>query len=257
MKKTHIVFIILILTVGILSAKNLLVKIALEKSISKMSGGLKLSIKNMDIGILSPSIRVEGLTLFNPRNYDDNIMFEIPLLYLKYDISSIFRNRIHIMEMALHLKCLNVIKNRDGALNISYLNITRPKKGKDVKMPMSRILIDKLHLKAGKVTYKDYAQPPFPNVLEYDIDLDERYENIKDPYALGSLIVSRSLIKTNISRLTGFDLGPLQDEISGVVGKGLRVSQELTSQGRAALERTKDVLKGALKFPFGGDDERQ
>ncbi|MFH1790840.1 MAG: hypothetical protein ABH885_02515, partial [Candidatus Omnitrophota bacterium] len=54
--------------------------------------------------------------------------------------------------------------------------------------------IDRLRLKIGKVSYKDYsARQGTPRVMEYNINLDEEYTNITNPYTLVSLIVVKAL----------------------------------------------------------------
>ena len=263
MTKMRILAAVILLAVGIALAKNVIVRVILQTSISKISG-LALSVKQMEIGVLKPTIAVRSLTLFNPSGFDERTMFEVPLLYVRYNLFSILRNRIHIYDMDFDLKYLNVIKNKDGRLNLDALNIARAKKeralGKRAKRPMPGIAIDKLHLKVGKVVYKDYAQnPSSPKIVEYDVNLDERYENINDPYTLGSLIITRALMKTNVERLTGFDLGPLQEELVGTIYKGrealkkttagaLGVSKDIAGEAGAALKTTKAVLQEAFKF---------
>lgn len=269
MKKISVFIIAIFLILGILSAKNTIMKLTLEKAVRAISG-LRLSVTAVDIGFIRPLIKVRGLTLLNPDKFPDRTMFEIPLIYIEYDVASLFGKQVHLKEMALELKELSVIRNADGELNLNSLNLVkkpaRPQaKRADSKKAAPSVRIDRLHLKAGKVIYKDYTQAPYPKVLEFSINLDERYENIKDPYALGKLIVTRSLYKTSISQLTGFDLSTLEGTLEGIVSKGAGaleaaskevagISKELTrGVGETLGGTTKGALKDIIKLPFGKD----
>lgn len=272
MKKVLIFIIIIFLILGLLSAKNIILKLVLEKVVRAISG-LRLSLGAIDVGLIKPFIKVERLILLNPDKFLNKTCFEIPLLYVEYDMASLFRNQIRLKDMVLELKELSVIKNTDGELNLNSLNIVKSSaKGRtkkmDLTLAMPAIRIDRLHLKVGRVIYKDYTQAPFPKIVEFNINLDERYEDISNPYALGSLIVARSLYRTSISRLTGFDLGTLEEKLEGIVIKGAGVIEKATEKvvglsGGFTKEASKTIgeAKGALKsiitFPFGkkGKDE--
>ncbi|MBI5144211.1 MAG: hypothetical protein HZA30_04005 [Candidatus Omnitrophica bacterium] len=248
MKKMFIFIIIIFLILGLLLAKNAILKLTLEKAVRAISG-LRLSIGAIDVGLIKPLLKVQRLTLLNPDKFPDRIMFEIPLLYIRYDIGSLFKNKIHLEDMTLELKEVSVVRNADGELNLNSLNIVKgPPKKKEKKVTpkqaMPAIMIDRLHLKVGKVIYKDYTQAPFPRILEFNINLDEKCENIRNPYALGSLIVTRSLYKTSISQLTGFDLGTLEGTLEGIVSKG-------SAALAGTLGETKEALKEIIKLPFG------
>lgn len=169
----------------------------------------------------------------------------------------------------MELKELSVVRNADGELNLNSLNIVKAppkKKEKTVasRQAMPAIMIDRLHLKVGRVIYKDYTQAPFPKILEFNINLDEKYENIKNPYALGSLIVTRSLYKMSVSQLTGFDLGTLEDSLEGIVSKSsaaiekvsekmVGISKGLTKEASETFGEAKGALKEIISLPFGKD----
>jgi hypothetical protein len=140
--------------------------------------------------------------------------------------------------MDFYLKELNVIRNRQGILNLEYLNIVKGAKSKESGAGgESRVIpvrIDKLHLKIGKVFYKDYRDSASAKITEFEVNLDEGYENIENPYALGALIVAEALNKTAISRMTGFDLRLLDGQLNGIISTGSE------AMGKAA-ERLKGV----------------
>ena len=250
-----LIVIIFLLTTGLFLTKNLILKTALEKTVSGISG-LRLSIDDIDVGLVRSFIKVEGLKLFNPQGFRDEVMFEVPLLYIEYDIASLFAaakegGRIRVRNLVFDLKVLNVIRNERGVLNLNSLNIMKFKKPESAGRPVS---IDRLHLKVDKVFYKDYSQPSGPKVVEFDLALDETYEGIDDPYSLGRLIVLRSLRQTTISRLANLDLSVLEKGLEGLVSKGrdiigrtsekvTGVSRDLTGEAAKTLEKATGLLK--------------
>ncbi len=231
------------MVLGLLSCKNIILKALLENSIYSVSG-LRLSVEKIDAGLLRPYIKVEGLTLLNPPDFPDGIMFEIPLLYIEYDLAAALKKEVHIKDMDFHLKVLNVVRNKKGLVNLDSLNIVKLKKEDNAGEAGFPIRIDRLHLKGGSVVYADYRYDP-PRITEFDIDIDEHYENVGDPYALGELIVSRSLYNTSISQLTGFDMGALKGGVRAVLVNGTDMVKDTT---RTTLDAFGNVNKKAKDF---------
>ena len=243
-KALMLLLVVTIIVSGLLVSRNLILKTVLENTIYNMSG-MKLTASSIDIGLLRPYLKVDYLILFNPAGFHDKIMFEIPELYVEYDVSSFFENKIHIKEMDLHVKLLNFIKDEDGKINLGYLNIVNPaaqekgsdpfyEKGPRPLKPRIDIRIDKLRLRGGRVIYKDYTQKPDPKVTEFNAIIDESYEDITDIDAVGKLIVSDYLAKTGALQIAGIDLGSL----------------------KIVAETTKDVLQEVINAPFGKSQSR-
>jgi len=226
MKKLRTIFIIIGLLAALIFLKDLLIKLALEE-IARSVTGLEISSRAVEIGIIRPYIKVEGLVILNNDKFPDKVMFDVPLIYIEYDPAAIQRNNIKIKDISFNLRLLNVVKNKNGEINLDSLNIV--KNGADVRPIKDRfkfgtnIFIERLHLVAGKVTYKDYSQPPHPKITEFHIGIDEKYESIKDPYMLGRLILSHSLKKTNVPQIAGFDISIIDNSLGGIISKGADV----------------------------------
>ena len=73
---------------------------------------------------------------------------------------------------------------------------------------------------------------------EFNVNLDEKYENIRDPYSLVSLIVVKTLMNTTIARLTDFDLKGLQGSISDTLATAQKVAAETAAQAKEVLNKT-------------------
>jgi len=277
MKKTIITIVVcVVVAVFVLSfAKDLIVKVAVEKGVQAATG-LRLSMRGLSIGLIKTLVDIDGLELFNPKGYEDKIMIDMPEIYVNYDLPAIMKGKIHLKEVRIDLKEFVVVKNEKGELNLDSLKVVQEQK--EAKKPVAKkeekgkapeIQIDSLQLKIGKVLYKDYSKGGKPSVQEFNINLDEKYGNIKDPNKLVSLILVKALMNTTISRLTGFDLKGLESTVSDTLGTAQKVVGETAAAAQKTItettQKTQEVVKGttetlkkgaeelkeAIKFPFG------
>ena len=238
MKKLLILLLVLVAVILIaLFAKDAIIKASVEKSV-EMVTGLTLKIESLHVGILKPEVGIKNLTLLNPAGFSDRTMVDMPEIYVNYDLPAIIGGKIHLPEVRLALKEFMVVKNAQGALNLDALRTVQAhKEGKapSQKAPgkAPEIRIDTLKLSIGKVIYKDYSQGATPDVKEFDINLNETYTDINDPYKLVSLIVVRALMNTSIAALTNFDLQGLE----GSVGEALEGAQKAASEAAATAQK--------------------
>ncbi len=132
-----------------------------------------------------------------------------------------------------------------GELNLDSLRVVEEKKeekveGEEEKTEMPEIQIDVLELKISKVVYKDYSKGTPPKVREFNVNIDERYENITNPRTLISLIIVKALKNTAIASLTNFNLGALQEDVAEKLKETTRKVVETADK---AIETGKDVEK--------------
>ena len=230
-------------------SKDLIVKASVEKGVQIVTG-LKLSIQSLGVGIFRSAVSIRELKLFNRRGFKDRIMLHMPEIYVNYDLPAIMKGDIHLREVRIDLKEFVVVKNELGELNLDSLNVVRAEKagekpGAGEAAPAPKIRIDELGLKIGKAIYKDYTHQPTPSVREFDININEKYSNITDPYALVSLIVVKALANTAIANLADFDIGSLKGTISDTLGSAQKVAAKALETATKTTEATQDVVKGA------------
>lgn len=277
---------IAVLSIGILAvviflsfAKDTIIKISVIKAV-RMITGLQPSIGTFRIGILNPVLDIKDLELSNPPGFKEKRMFEMPEIYVKYDLPSIFKNKIHLPVLRIALTEFIVVKNSSGALNLNSLKVVKAQKegkkpGTGEKERAPQIQIDSLELKIGRVVYKDYSKGPEPTIKEFNINLDEKYSNIQDLYSLVSVIVVKSMTNTTIAGLANFDLQGLKGTVSGTLETAQKAAMQAvkrvsdavdvahqsvqTTTGTAkkageVVKTTTDALKDVFKNPFGSDE---
>lgn len=257
MKKSHKILLIVFLTVaGLLLARGALARWVIASQVKAITG-MPLQIRRLDLGLFRPRVVAGGIKLFNPPGFQDKMMVDLPELSVEYDLPAFFRGQVHLREVRIDLREFVVVKNREGKLNLDSLTAVQKakeaKEKKEGKKPAekSNLRIDTLHLKIGKVVYKDYSAGEKPMVQEFTINLDEEYRDITDPTALGSLIVARALFNTTIAGLANFDLGALDQQVRNLLkdplGKAGRIGSETVDAATGVVENTLNKLRKVIE----------
>ncbi len=257
-------------------ARNMVVKTALERGVQAVTG-LRLTVEKVEVGVADTSIGIGHLKLYNPVQFEDRVMIDMPEIYVDYDLPAVIGGKIHLNHLRLHLRELAVVRNAAGELNLNSLNVVREEKGEEPVDPKAKarvpdMRVDVLTLKVGKVTYKDYSAPGAPVIREFNINIDESFYGINDPDQIVSLIVVRALSQTAIARLTGFDVSMLEGTISDTLGTARRLLdgtveivpditrttgqvQDLVGDAAEATKRTIQKISETFQFPFLSEEE--
>lgn len=271
-----LIFIVVVFVVMIL-ARNVIVKAAVELG-AKAAVGLPVNIKMLDIGLQQTYLDIEGLNIGNPEGFGNEAMVDMPKVLVDYHLSNIMSGKLHLERVELDLRQFTVIKNRDGKLNINSIKGIEQDKTSSGKPETPKketkampIQLDHVHLKIGKVVFIDRSEAQ-ESVREFNINLDESYENITEQGALIRMIVLRVMTRTPLAMLTNFDLGSLQSSVGGIVGSATDLASQTAAKGLDTIKTTtsvagslagdaKDTVKdaagtvksiaGKLKNPFG------
>jgi len=252
-------------------SKDLIVKVAVEKGVEVVTG-LKLNMSAFRVGIFNSVVDIRDLKLFNPSGFQDRTMVDMPQIYVAYDLPSMFTGKVHLKKVSIYLKEFVVVKNKDGKLNLNSLKVVQAQK--EGKKPAEKtekeggkapeIQIDTLRLKIGKAIYKDYTASPSPRVQEFNINIDDEYKNIDNPYSIVSLIVVKTLSNTAISSLANFDVQGLKGTVSDTLSTiqkvnpqafqgAVKAAQQATQSGGDVSEAAKsaaDTVQNAFKGAF-------
>jgi len=264
MKKLGIVVgILVVIFVLLLVFKNILIKLAIEEG-AKKATGLELTIGTMDVGLLASKVDITDMRLLNPAGFPDKVMIDITKFLVDVELASFFKQRAHVETLELNLNELMVVRNKDRKLNIAALRSVseqqekgkKPVEQKEEKKGL-QVTIDKLILKIGKVTYKDYSWGTKPFTKTFTIGINEVYRDITDPKKLVNLIIVRALQKTDIAQLANFDLGSLKADVGDTLKTVESAATEAGEQKLEEVEKTateeaekavgEDVIKGLKK----------
>jgi uncharacterized protein involved in outer membrane biogenesis len=249
MKKT-IMIVILMAIVALVMAKDKLIELSAEKACSFVLGS-KLDIGSMRVGILRPVIDIKKMRLYNPKEFPVKLMADIPEIYVRYELAGIFKGNVHIRELRFNLKEFNIVKNSNGVVNLDSLKPVSDKEDgqrieQEEKGELPDIRIDTLYLKAGEVVYTDYSRSAEdPAITRFNVNIDERFENIEDPYTLVRLIIYRVLMNTTVSNLVDVPMQGVKDIADKAYKVGTAAVETATGTAKTMASGTQTVMKGA------------
>ena len=241
---------LLVILMVLLVFKDTVIKFSIERAVQGVTG-LRLNMKSLKLSLTKTKIDIKGLRLYNPRGFKDKVMLEMPEIYVDIDLPALLKGAVHIKDMRIDLKEFTVEKNKKGQLNLDSMKMVKQSKEqpqKAEKKPAEKkaappFQIDNLNLKVGTVYYKDYSQGGEPFVKEYDVGIDQNFQNITDLQSLVTLIIVQSLARTSISQLANFGVKELEKQITGsLLPAGGLLSGEAGKVGQA--------IGGAVKKLF-------
>ncbi|MFH0764227.1 MAG: hypothetical protein V1927_04425 [Candidatus Omnitrophota bacterium] len=249
MKKALLVLAAAVVVLFALSiVKDAAIKISVENGVQFVTG-LKLRISNFNVGIIRQVVDIGGLELYNPKGFKDRVMLDMPRIYVDYDLPAIFKGVVHMEAVRLNIKELVVVKNEKGELNLNFLNVAKAGKGsiqpsgREGRAPV--VKIDNLRLKIGRAVYKDYSKGGAPEIKEFNVNIDETYTNIDNPYVLMGLIVARALTNTSISGLANFDLRGLQSSVTNTLATAHKAAGRVANTAKESVKTVQETVKGA------------
>lgn len=245
---------LLVVLIGLVLARNVIVKTALERGVTAATG-MPLSIKKFDLNILNTSIDIEGLMVRNPAGFHDTVLAEIPKILVAYQRGAIFTGKIHFKAMEFDLKQFNVVKNEQGILNLDKLKALQAQPNAEepsdpapkTEGKVAPLQIDSFRLKVGKASFIDYAGGQ-ASVKDFNVGLDETYTNVTDPNKLVMLIVFKIMTRTPLALVPNFNVGALQGSVSGILGSATDVAGQMATKG---LDTLKDAQRQAGDTPKG------
>lgn len=232
--------------------RNAIVKVVVEKGVEAATG-LRVTMGTFNLGLYKSVVKATDLKIYNPEGFSDDVMMEIPEVFVSYNLPDIMKKKVHFYEMRIHLKNLLVIRNEKRELNLHSLKSIRRAKNEESGEPrgLAALKIDQLDLQIGQVVYKDFSGRGSASVKEFQVNIRERYQDISNTKALISLIIFKALAKTTVSSLANFDLAILKGAIAGVLNTAVAVPiTNFAGETIQALKGTSRVITDTLKSPL-------
>jgi len=251
--KSTVVIILIIVAFFFITAafiKNIVVKIILSQYLSKTSG-FTVNIKEVEINAVNDWINIRELKVYNPADFPDKVMIYIPQIYADYDLSGLLKGKVYLKELRLNLEELFIVKNEKKELNLNLIKAIKPTE-EDSQLQKKkerghRLQIDLLKLKVGKVIYKNYPLDLPVITREFNIDINEQYEDVTDPSTLVGVILSKIFLSNlRVGRLVAPDIGPVREEIAEALKKAMELVPEA---GEEAEEASQDNEKKTSEHP--------
>ena len=203
-KKAVIFLIIIVIAFAVLAViKDQLIK-SVVTGAAETFLGTSVKIDGLSLGILRPYIKIKGFRVYNPKGFPKGVMIDVPEVSVKYDLRVLLKKKLHLDGVVLNLKEVDIVKNKDNAVNINSLgpfkkNNKENISGKSKKLEPLAIKIDTLRLTIGEFVYKDFSSGGKPSVSVSEINIKNKvYRNIDSVRKLVILILAGSLKQVGI-----------------------------------------------------------
>ena len=207
--------VVILLSVIFFAVKHLKIKEIVENEIERTLG-IDISIQEIEFSPSLAHVGLKGIVVHNPPGFPEDELAYIESLHLVFDpIEMLTRKKPNIYLLALDLKRLNILKNKDGKINIKEL--IPVKEGNFSKEPRSPFYFDIMVLSIGTVRYSDYSGGD-KKEHKYTIGLkDATFIGLPDENAVVKMIVYKALENTDIGRLVNLTVVPVISSIGDTV----------------------------------------
>jgi uncharacterized protein involved in outer membrane biogenesis len=83
--------------------------------------GMDVRIGLVDIGLLSPTITIQNLKIYNKADFGGSIFIDMPELHLEYDPMAVRSGQLHFKLVRLDLSEITLVQDKKGRLNVQDL----------------------------------------------------------------------------------------------------------------------------------------
>ena len=215
MKKFLLVIAVVLVVVilALVFGRNIIARTVVINGIKQVCG-LKVDITKVDISL--PKVSVQGLRVYNPSGFSGEILADIPEVALDIDLAGVFKNKIHLKELKLDVREMNVVLNDQGDMNVNSLAILLPKEGGGTP---PEVRIDMLSVKIGKVMYKSSLPGAGTNVGEFNLNIDETFHDVTDPSKVAIQVLKKVAGRIGFGSLSGLITdGDIKSTVEGLKG---------------------------------------
>jgi|GEM_PF-2102375 len=214
--------------------------------------GMKAELQHFNFNLRGGEFWINNLKVRNPEGYSDEIMFDLPRVYVKQAPRYFFHSARGVDQVTMHFKRVYLIKNERGELNVRAM---RKDSGVLEKM---NFFVRKLDIKLDEVVYKDYTVGKVPVVHILDAGVREVLLEVRDVAgAIEDIIfkgvrkgIMRQAVDLNPSSvLRNYIFDPLTyatSYLGKAAAEALPLSLRLLSCARDAARRMTEKTAGLL-----------
>jgi len=163
----RIVLLLLVLVflaaIAVLLLKDSFAKSLAEKNLRDATG-MDARISRLEVGLLTPTVNLEGLKIYNTPEFGGGTFLDLPELRVEYEPGDIRGGKLHFKSVRLNLAEVDIVKNKEGKLNTDALEKEAKKKTNGEKKKTDKPGVDfggvdTVYLSIGKMRVIDLANP--------------------------------------------------------------------------------------------------
>jgi hypothetical protein len=143
------------------AALLLLDTLAKEIIVSRLRArtGMEAKVTSVHVGLLSPTLTIEGLKLYNTADFGGSICLDMPELHVEYDPAAMRNRQLHLTLLRLDIKELSLTVDKAKRSNFDVLKrkSKEPDKHKWEWEKLKFTTIDVLNVTLGKFHVNNLA----------------------------------------------------------------------------------------------------
>jgi uncharacterized protein involved in outer membrane biogenesis len=141
---------LIVAVAGILLADTL----AREFLVSRLRSrtGMEVKISAVHVGLLSPTISIDGFKLYNSADFGGSLCLDVPELHIEYDPAALRSRQLHLTLMRLNLADFSMVWDKQGRMNFDAIKEKSKNSSARKKQPdrFKFVGIDILNVTLGK-----------------------------------------------------------------------------------------------------------
>jgi hypothetical protein len=154
----------IVLAVAAILVKDTIIKSLVTTAVARKIG-LPVKIGVMEVGLLTPTVSLENIVIYNSAEFGGAPFLEIPELYIEYDLRDARNRETHFHLMRLKMREINIVESAQGKTNLFELlkrvvpggfSLHRPKGSRKLEHFRG---IDVLNLSVDHVKYTSLRNP--------------------------------------------------------------------------------------------------
>ncbi len=237
MKKVLVVLVVAaVLVVGLVLAKNMILKIVIERGL-KAAAGLPVTVEKTAIGLKDFSVGLWNVRIGNPAGFSEPLMAEIPELFVNLDLGALFGGKVHLKELRINVKELVLAQDAEMKFNFNSLALLLPPASGKKPMPVT---IDSLRVIIGTVRYRNALLGGMVPPVALALNLDEQWKDVTEPKTVLQQLMQRIFDRLGVPNL-------LKGNAEALKGYFEEVAQETATKMLGAVEGAKDQAAGAVQ----------
>jgi len=246
-----VLIVIVILVVGLLLARNEIIRRSARKAIQTTTG-FDIEMGRVHAGLFSPDFEITDTRLINPEDFPERLAMQIKTLKVGYYPGSLLSDRVHLKEVVIDIPRAILVVREDGETNLGRLGKAaekseeepdEPEKKEEKKESKKQLLVDVLTLRIGTLEMHTYEEGnPEPKVEKYEVDFDRTARNV-DSFDVVNGMITAAVIEGVGSRA-----------IQGLSQAWNESDGDLDKFGDSLEKQAKD-LKKSFKSMFGGKQD--
>ena len=160
----RLVLLAVLLVVGFLLSLNSILRVSIEHNIRAQTG-MDAEIGRVEVGWTEPTFEIRDLKIYNPPGFGGTPFLDIPEIHIEYDRMALLRSELHLTLVRLNLAELDIVRDRNGNINVFSLGQPSKKNSGNVVPSFKKQTgydfkgIDALNVSYNKEKFIDLQNP--------------------------------------------------------------------------------------------------